>query len=223
MKTSRISILFSAVLLVSGCAMPTPYQPQGLTGGFAESRVSDTVYRVRFSGNGFTARDKVWYYWIHRCAELTLAKGYTGFTLEPDKPQPPKPVSQRNGDEAVIRPAASAETGGIAQGYAPAKGSGGYTYIPSYGGGTVTTYSASAFIHLLREPIPPGVSYFRAQTVVDMLKPYVASAGKSAAPAREEIVKSALVVGRRSAPGELPSSSGNASMDDFRALLPAGQ
>jgi hypothetical protein len=109
-------------------------------------------------------------------------------------------------------------------GYAGAKG-GGYYYVPSYGGGTITTYSASAFVRFLKEPIPDDISYFQAQVILDALKPYIDSEGNTAkVPSRADVLKEALVIGRAAmAAGELPNSAGNSTLDDYKGLLPPKQ
>lgn len=69
-------LLLTAALL-SGCT--TAYGPHGFTGGYTETKIDDSTYRVVFNGNGQTSRDMVWYYWIYRCAELTTQNGYEFF------------------------------------------------------------------------------------------------------------------------------------------------
>lgn len=209
-------LVFTAIFLVTGCS--TPYQPQGLTGGFSETRIDENTYQVKFFGNGNTSGDKVWYYWIYRCAELTKSKGYTAFVLNSDKPTAPK--SDRFGKvDQGLQPAVNSEEN---SGFASAKG-GGYYYVPSYGGGTITTYSSSAIVRFLREPIPDDISYFRAQNILDALKNYIASEGNvSNVPARADLLKRAWVAGKTDmAIRELPGSTGSSTLDDFKGLLPA--
>jgi hypothetical protein len=62
MKNPFRCSLFASFVLLAGCAVQTPYQPAGFRGGFKETRVDDTTYRIRFSGNGNTSGDQVWYY-----------------------------------------------------------------------------------------------------------------------------------------------------------------
>lgn len=213
----RLGILgFAVILSLSGCA--TPYQPQGLTGGFSETRLDDTTYQIRFSGNGNTSSDKVWYYWIYRCAELTKSRGYTAFALYSDKPSAPQ---NRKTSEATpaLRPVGIQSDDN--SGFANAKG-GGYYYVPSYGGGTITTYSASAFVRFLKEPIPDTVSYFQAQIILDILKPYIDSDGNyPKVPARADVLKEALVLSKASRMiGDVPNSAASSTLDDYKNLLP---
>lgn len=72
--------------LLAACATATPYQPLGThnaqaSGGYSEQRLQDDRYRVMFSGNEFTSRQRVENYLLYRAAELTLQAGYDGFTM----------------------------------------------------------------------------------------------------------------------------------------------
>jgi hypothetical protein len=66
--------------ILTGC-VATPYQPSGMTGGFLTEQVGGSVYRVAFGGNGLTSRETAQTYWLYRCAELTLEKGFDGFEI----------------------------------------------------------------------------------------------------------------------------------------------
>jgi hypothetical protein len=212
-----VSAAVSLAALLAGCT--TPYAPSGPTGGFSESRIDDTTYRVRFSGNGNTTRDMVWNYWIYRCAELTKAKGYVHFALSFD--QTPKPVSQLDESPRQVADRDDAGDGG----YLKTKGGGGgyYYYSPGYSY-TVTTYSANGIIHMYGNTVPMDVPYYlRAQTVLDSLKGYVLSGGRESAPSRDELLKRAGV----DASATVRTSPinhiryGDGGLDDFKDLLPA--
>ena len=72
----------AAALAVAACATATPYQPlRGSGGGFAEQRIEPNRYRVSFTGNEYTSRQRVENYLLYRAAELTLAHGYDSFTI----------------------------------------------------------------------------------------------------------------------------------------------
>lgn len=73
-------------LLLGGCATSsTPYQPASpsnrVSGGFSEVRLGADRYRVKFTGNTLTSRDKVEGYLLYRAAELTLQQGYQWFEI----------------------------------------------------------------------------------------------------------------------------------------------
>jgi len=55
--------------ILSGCA--TPYGSFGLRGGYFESRVSEHLIKVNFSGNGNITADRVQTYALYRCAEVS--------------------------------------------------------------------------------------------------------------------------------------------------------
>jgi len=75
----------AALLLLSGCATPTPYQPlqrgTQVSGGYSEQQIEENRFRVSFVGNSFTSRERVENYLLYRAAELTLAAGFDGFTM----------------------------------------------------------------------------------------------------------------------------------------------
>jgi len=56
----------------------------GDTGGFEVKDLGQDVYRVRFDGNGYTTRETVQTYWLYRCAQLAVEKGFTGFEILSD-------------------------------------------------------------------------------------------------------------------------------------------
>jgi hypothetical protein len=75
----RKLLLMLVLLAAAGCA--TGYQERNITGGYEETEVRAGVWRVVFAGNGYVTRETVQTYWLYRCAELTLAKGYDGFEV----------------------------------------------------------------------------------------------------------------------------------------------
>ncbi len=81
----RLAAPLGAVALLAACVSPTPYQPLAThgtaTGGYSEQRLEDNRYRVTFSGNEMTSRQRVENYLLYRAAELTLQAGYDGFTM----------------------------------------------------------------------------------------------------------------------------------------------
>jgi hypothetical protein len=69
------------LLLLAGCAVPTPYQPATDGYGYSEQQLESNRYRVTFSGNSVTPRDTVQNYLLHRAAEVTLESGHDYFTV----------------------------------------------------------------------------------------------------------------------------------------------
>jgi hypothetical protein len=79
-------LALSGLLAVLGaCMTATPYQPnipgQAVSGGYSDVRLADNRYRVSFSGNTLTSRDRVEGYLLYRAAELTLELGYDSFVI----------------------------------------------------------------------------------------------------------------------------------------------
>ncbi|HEX8534243.1 MAG TPA: hypothetical protein VF662_08750 [Allosphingosinicella sp.] len=85
----RIGLIASpvgaALMLLAGCTSPTPYQPLSAgsktSGGYSDQQIADNRYRVSFAGNSFTSRQQVENYLLLRAAQLTLQKGFDGFTM----------------------------------------------------------------------------------------------------------------------------------------------
>ena len=77
-------MLAAVAVGLASCA--TPYAQSGLTGGFDVKELRPDVYRVSFQGNGYTTRETVQAYWLYRCAELAIEKGFTGFEILSDMP-----------------------------------------------------------------------------------------------------------------------------------------
>jgi hypothetical protein len=79
-----LRILMIAAVAVSLASCATPYAERGLTGGFDVKELRPDVFRVSFQGNGFTTRESVQTYWLYRCAELALEKGFKSFEILSD-------------------------------------------------------------------------------------------------------------------------------------------
>lgn len=81
---SRTAAMLMTLLLLA-CATATPYQPQiagqRVSGGYSETRLGETRYRVRFAGNTLTSRNTVEDYLLYRAAELTAQSGYDWFRI----------------------------------------------------------------------------------------------------------------------------------------------
>ena len=73
------------LVALNACATATPYQPnlagQAASGGYSEQRIESNRFRVTFSGNSLTSREKVESYLLFRAAELTVAQGYDWFAV----------------------------------------------------------------------------------------------------------------------------------------------
>lgn len=67
------------VSLLTSCA--TPYQPEGLRGGYSDVSVGSNKYLVSFRGNGYTGPTTVYQYALQRAKELCNEKGFTDFQI----------------------------------------------------------------------------------------------------------------------------------------------
>lgn len=72
-------LLVLIISVLTACA--TPYQSEGLRGGYSEMQLNDNEYVVSFSGNGFTSEERVTKLLLYRCAELTKKKGFNYFVI----------------------------------------------------------------------------------------------------------------------------------------------
>jgi hypothetical protein len=74
-------IVASGIVLLSGCATPTPYQPANGGLGYADQQLEGNRFRVSFAGNSVTPRDVVQNALLFRAAEVTVASGYDWFRI----------------------------------------------------------------------------------------------------------------------------------------------
>jgi len=79
MKQILLTMVLFAFAILSGCS--TPYTQKGFLGGFTETKLDSTSYKVTFNGNGMTSRETVIKYMLYRCAELTAEAGYKYFEI----------------------------------------------------------------------------------------------------------------------------------------------
>src|SRR6516162_1390840 len=80
MKTAiNYSAVIALTLIMASCA--TPYESNGLLGGYSDTALAPDVYRVSFQGNGYTTSEKTQDFAVLRAADLTLAKGFRYFAI----------------------------------------------------------------------------------------------------------------------------------------------
>ena len=70
--------------LLAGCMAPSPYAPrlEGQRTGYTDRALTQTRYRVTFTGNSVTPRETVESYLLLRAAEVTRAAGYGSFVFD---------------------------------------------------------------------------------------------------------------------------------------------
>jgi hypothetical protein len=72
-------ILCLVLINLFGCA--TSYQKMGFGGGFEETQLAPNVWKVHFSGNGYTRPNRAEDLTLLRSADLTLQNGFSFFVL----------------------------------------------------------------------------------------------------------------------------------------------
>jgi len=207
-------VLSAAVLLLAGCLGPTPYQVRQSNGGFGERAAGTDRWFVEFYGNGNTSRDTVLAYWMYRCAELTVEKGYDYFILLEGEAPAISAV------EIEYRQALREET----QQDVPivrVKG-GGFTYIPIYSPGVArTTWTARGTIQMFKGSPGPDERAMVAKTLIDKLGPAVRQATQAGTnvvlPADLRPAQAGAQMG---APEQAGSADSGVSLDDLKELLP---
>lgn len=182
----RLAASIFLVFTVGLFACTTPYGPYGATGGYKDEKISENRYMVSFYGNGNTSGQTVWNFWIYRCAELTLEKGYEFFSIAPIRK---KSSMNEPGDERLAR-FTMLDPNLLAQGDRP-RGVPVYYYTTYY---TVTTYSSRAIVTMYKSPVPKRTGILLdANTVKTMLTPYVSSNAKNKAPEKKNLLIRAMV------------------------------
>jgi len=71
-------IIALSALSLAGC-LATPYQPDGIGGGYSETQLGSSMIGVSFRANSSTPKHTVETYLLYRCAEVTRNAGYNYF------------------------------------------------------------------------------------------------------------------------------------------------
>jgi hypothetical protein len=191
----RVLLMAAVAVGLASCA--TPYAQQGFTGGFEVLELRPDVFRVQFAGNGYTTRETVQVYWLYRCAQLALEKGFNGFEIlsdmqfvmrrpadERDRPRLSSSVASLrtsipvSPDEAAAAAAWRPDGDLASRSIEPirmARGGGAPIFIYSGGGGSsIPKPAIEGDVHFLSTPVasaPPKV--FNAKELRDHLEPLV--------------------------------------------------
>lgn len=186
----RVIMLAALAVVLVSCA--TPYQPEGLFGGFDVKELRPDVYRVSFGGNGFTTAESAQVYWLHRCAELAVEKGFTGFEVLSDMrfvmglPQPEDRIGFRLSTSmaSLARiPVSENEAAAFSiwrepndvagRSPAPVRVAHGGAVI-FYGGGGVPKPRIEGDVHFLSTPVEPAPpKIFNARALLAQLDPLI--------------------------------------------------
>ncbi|WP_075186199.1 CC0125/CC1285 family lipoprotein [Teredinibacter haidensis] len=165
-----------------GCT--TAYGPNNLTGGYKEKKLDENSYIVSFFGNGYTSEQQVWNYWIYRCAELTIEKGFEVFSL--DSSDKHAYYLHPGYDELVEFKMLNSNSDGSENGVIPVQY---YSY-------SVSTYSSKAIVNMYNIPIEEGVNVdilLDAESVIEQLQPYMDAKSKVSPPDRNNLYIRAAV------------------------------
>lgn len=170
------------VLLCTSCA--TTYGPNLLTGGYSDEKIDDDTYIVSFHGNGYASEERVWYFWIYRCAEITKEKGYDYFKLTPiDKTSK---YYNKNADKIAYE-FTMLDPKKLFDDDPDSNLKKAYYY-------TITTYSSRARVDMYKHPGPSDIKFLlNAQTILDELDKYVKSDGNAELVGRKELLMRAAI------------------------------
>jgi hypothetical protein len=190
--TKSLAVLAAALALAS-CA--TAYQPRSMTGGYQERQLSEARWYVEFFGNGNTRRDTVFGFWLNRCAELTIEKGFDYFVFISKEPR------TAQADSGIVRTAGN--------------GAPSYIYIPST---PVTTWSARGTIEMHRgEADPYDSRQQNARALMAKLAPLMQQARETGGNITLPSDLLAATVDRDNGP---PAGPSPVRMQDLDGLLP---
>lgn len=72
-------IILCELLLFSGCA--SRYKKLEKNSGYTDEKINDRVYKVSFQGNTYTSDEKVYKFFLRRCAEVALEHHFPYFVI----------------------------------------------------------------------------------------------------------------------------------------------
>jgi hypothetical protein len=71
--------IVGSLLILSGCE--TPYQPNGLLGGYSDTELAPDLYRVNIRGDDIATFERIQDFALLRASELTLQHGFSYFAI----------------------------------------------------------------------------------------------------------------------------------------------
>jgi hypothetical protein len=159
--------------LLAGCMTPTPYAPRtdGQKTGYTDRALTQTRYRVTFTGNSVTPRETVESFLLLRAAEVTRAAGYSAFLFDTRNTE-----TNRTYDAMPYGPPGPYGGFGFRRGFGRGWGGWGFAYDPAVDVVVRTNYEAYAEIVLL--PPDQAAKEPRAINAADV----IAHLGPDAAP-----------------------------------------
>ena len=169
----KTNILVFLLVALAGCATQTTYHPADKRGddGYTDTKLTDTRYRVTFTGNSNTPSETVKDHALLRAAELTLSQGYDWFQLADRETDREVSGSTSVGGGVSFAPTTHAyQRCGLVSCNTATTYSGMSTAV---GIGTTTAstaYSSALEIVLGKYPMPTSVESYDAQQLASTLR-----------------------------------------------------
>lgn len=129
------------LLFISACA--TTYQPQGLSGGFSETQLSENIFQVSFNGNGYTDKQQASDFALLRSADLALEHGYDFFAIA---------QAENDVDVSSYTTPLTAHTTGYSNSYGSLNTFGGYSTYSGSTYGSANTYFTGGQTTIINRP-----------------------------------------------------------------------
>ena len=73
--------LISGAVLIALAACATPYQANGLSGGFTDFSMGGNQHMIKVNGNGYTSSERATTIAYVRAADLAVSQGFTHFLI----------------------------------------------------------------------------------------------------------------------------------------------
>lgn len=81
MKNLWIAFSLSLVVSVLSVGCVSPYASKGFTGGYSDTQLAPDAFRITFSGNNITSRERAQDLALLRAADVTLSHGFRYFAI----------------------------------------------------------------------------------------------------------------------------------------------
>ena len=159
--------IIATLVCVFAISCSTPYQPDGLSGGYADNRIDSNTTSVEFRGNGYTSQRQVEMYLLYRCAEVTRDAGYEYFIALNPSTESKRPFSTPARISSV--PSFSGDLAGTRASYFPDQ--------------TIkfTSYGATTLIKMGRGQKPKeNFAAFNAREVIEYMGPQILETSEDA-------------------------------------------
>lgn len=181
---------------LAGCAAYRPAVGYGV--GYSHHDLADGSVKVTFRGNTNISKDATVKYWLYRCAELTVSRGFTYFAqVSMDS----APQSRSNEFRYDLNPGELHRLG-KADGdpaFIVVRGGGVpiITFIPMGGGGTYWTKTGVVrFLQTRAGLIQDNELALHAPMVIELLKPLIDTGEEEGTPGIRELVIESMKAGQ---------------------------